>query len=303
MKYELNIFIDVDDKNDTATLSVKGVNNENEEVNFLFTNSHVAKSLYNQIVMDIYKAGSNATSEVYQVENEANDQLKSENLRHGERVTPYQTNLKELYRLLCNQHNLIAKLLGELADMKYVDGHYTETEISYIDVDINTLKNLQHTVIDEKSRVKSMMETWPGSNEKPVEGKLTIKDYANKVCNEMKNLLFSFDTPSKETKKFEYQPYPAKYADTVDAFAKETHCLMEANDISNPSHYTEGRHYEPRLVIEDWGLSWNLGNTVKYISRAGCKDDPVKDLSKAKQYLEWEIDRMICEKTKEAGKK
>lgn len=40
------------------------------------------------------------------------------------------------------------------------------------------------------------------------------------------------------------------------------------------------------------GLGFYLGNTVKYISRAGRKGDAVEDLEKAKQYLEWEIERL-----------
>lgn len=62
--------------------------------------------------------------------------------------------------------------------------------------------------------------------------------------------------------------------------------------ISSPSHYTEGRKYEPRLVISDWNLDYYLGNVVKYISRAGRKGSAIEDLKKAKQYLEWEIEML-----------
>jgi hypothetical protein len=71
---------------------------------------------------------------------------------------------------------------------------------------------------------------------------------------------------------------------------------MEYNDIAKPSHYAEGRKYEPKDVIRDWGLNFNLGNVVKYVSRAGRKsygesENPyLKDLHKAKQYLEFEIE-------------
>lgn len=73
--------------------------------------------------------------------------------------------------------------------------------------------------------------------------------------------------------------------------------MSEFDAVSHPSHYTEGREYEPRKVIMDWGLDFYLGNTVKYISRAGRKNDALEDLKKAKQYLEWEIE-MIEEKNK-----
>ena len=62
--------------------------------------------------------------------------------------------------------------------------------------------------------------------------------------------------------------------------------------ISNPSHYTKGRKYEPRKVIEDWDLDFYLGNALKYISRAGRKNNTIEDLQKAKQYLDFEIEKL-----------
>lgn len=62
--------------------------------------------------------------------------------------------------------------------------------------------------------------------------------------------------------------------------------------VSHPSHYMEGRKYEPRKVIADWGLNFNLGNAVKYISRAGRKGDKIEDLRKAIQYIEFEIEEL-----------
>lgn len=64
---------------------------------------------------------------------------------------------------------------------------------------------------------------------------------------------------------------------------------MENDIINNPSHYCEGRTYEPIAVIKDWKLNFNLGNVVKYISRAGRKGNVLEDLRKAKFYLDWEI--------------
>jgi hypothetical protein len=67
---------------------------------------------------------------------------------------------------------------------------------------------------------------------------------------------------------------------------------VEENDISKPSHYCAGRQYEPKDVIRDWDLNFNLGNVVKYVSRTGRKGDALEDLRKAKQYLEFEIEAM-----------
>jgi hypothetical protein len=64
---------------------------------------------------------------------------------------------------------------------------------------------------------------------------------------------------------------------------------MENNTIKHPSHYCYSK-YEPKDVIREWGLNFNLGSAVKYIARAGRKDDIIQDLSKAKQFLEFEIE-------------
>lgn len=69
------------------------------------------------------------------------------------------------------------------------------------------------------------------------------------------------------------------------------------NTVYHPAHYTAGRKYEPRKVIADWGLNFNLGNAVKYISRAGRKGDKIEDLQKAIQYIEFEIEE--CSKSSE----
>ena len=61
--------------------------------------------------------------------------------------------------------------------------------------------------------------------------------------------------------------------------------------INHPRHYNMGK-YEAIDVIEDWELGFNLGNTIKYISRAGHKDSIVQDLKKAMWYLQREIDRI-----------
>lgn len=68
--------------------------------------------------------------------------------------------------------------------------------------------------------------------------------------------------------------------------------------IKRPSHYAEGRKYEPKDVIRDWQLNFNLGSAVKYISRAGRKDDIVQDLKKAQEFIQFEIDAIEKERAK-----
>lgn len=71
---------------------------------------------------------------------------------------------------------------------------------------------------------------------------------------------------------------------------------MESNIISHPSHYCDGRKYEPKDVIRDWELNFNLGSALKYLSRAGRKGDIVEDLEKAKQFIQFEIEYLENEK-------
>lgn len=74
--------------------------------------------------------------------------------------------------------------------------------------------------------------------------------------------------------------------------------MSKRDVIKQPSHYVEGRKYEPKDVIRDWGLNFNLGNAVKYIARAGRKDDIVQDLKKAQEYIQFEIDAIEAEREK-----
>lgn len=58
--------------------------------------------------------------------------------------------------------------------------------------------------------------------------------------------------------------------------------------INHPPHYTTGG-VETIDFIEAKKLNYNLGNVVKYITRADHKGNRIEDLRKAKWYLEREI--------------
>ena len=60
-------------------------------------------------------------------------------------------------------------------------------------------------------------------------------------------------------------------------------------DKLNPDYYREG--IETIDYIEAKGFNYHLGNAIKYISRAGKKDNKVDDLRKAIWYIEREIDK------------
>jgi hypothetical protein len=74
---------------------------------------------------------------------------------------------------------------------------------------------------------------------------------------------------------------------------------MTTEAINHPAHwFCPSPHggadnpYEAIKVIEAWGLGFHLGNTVKYIARAGKKDPTLQDLKKARWYLDRQISTM-----------
>ena len=63
--------------------------------------------------------------------------------------------------------------------------------------------------------------------------------------------------------------------------------------VDHPPHYGGAENtYEAIKVIEAWELGFNLGNVIKYISRAGKKGSRIDDLKKAQWYLTREIEKL-----------
>lgn len=61
--------------------------------------------------------------------------------------------------------------------------------------------------------------------------------------------------------------------------------------VNHPEHYNRGK-IECIDVIEDWKLNFHLGNAVKYISRAGAKDNEIEDIEKAIWYLQRYVEKL-----------
>ena len=55
-------------------------------------------------------------------------------------------------------------------------------------------------------------------------------------------------------------------------------------------HYENGNDYDIIDVIRDYELNFCRGNIIKYIARAGKKQDELLDLIKAQDYLNREIE-------------
>ena len=66
--------------------------------------------------------------------------------------------------------------------------------------------------------------------------------------------------------------------------------IEEKEMVNHPSHYNQG--IETIEYIESWSMNFNTGNVIKYVTRAGYKDNQLEDLKKAMWYLQREIDRI-----------
>ena len=72
-------------------------------------------------------------------------------------------------------------------------------------------------------------------------------------------------------------------------FKNKDYGFDEIDMVNHPQHYQHG--IEPIEFIESHNLNFNLGNVIKYVSRAPFKGTELEDLQKAKWYLEREINR------------
>ena len=83
--------------------------------------------------------------------------------------------------------------------------------------------------------------------------------------------------------------------------------MIKKEAVNHPAHYGRADDpYEVIKVLDAWGLGFCLGNTVKYIARAGKKIEArskkllakaehlsrLQDLKKAEWYLRHEINRL-----------
>jgi len=73
----------------------------------------------------------------------------------------------------------------------------------------------------------------------------------------------------------------------------------QADAVSHPSHYTQGRFETIEMIEEvtqgysDGYVSYCVGNALKYLARAPFKhESPAEDIAKARAYLDFAIKRL-----------
>lgn len=83
--------------------------------------------------------------------------------------------------------------------------------------------------------------------------------------------------------------------------------MTKNNPVTHPSHYTSGKIEVIDFII-DQNLDFCLGNVIKYVSRAGKKEEEgktifektIEDLKKARFYLDYKI-KLLEENNQKSG--
>lgn len=107
----------------------------------------------------------------------------------------------------------------------------------------------------------------------------------------MKNSAGEFERQCKECLQWEYNRDNLTKKDLEHYRCSECEqCLSEEikrnlNSVSHPAHYQSEAGIEVINIIEAFKLDFHLGNSIKYILRAGKKGDYKEDIKKSIWYL------------------
>ena len=66
---------------------------------------------------------------------------------------------------------------------------------------------------------------------------------------------------------------------------------MDHDPVDHPEHYCRHPSGVECIQVTEH-MNFCTGNAMKYLWRAGWKDDPIEDLKKARWYIDREIDRL-----------
>jgi hypothetical protein len=138
--------------------------------------------------------------------------------------------------------------------------------------------------INKIEQVRLLLQANPKMKPEEVSRKIgTARSYtyvlmtkARKLNNKAENIL-----ESVAVAKFK-ERMQSVHGVTIETIDKQP------DPVNNPAHYTKGG-IETIDFIEAKKLGYNLGNVVKYITRADHKGNKLEDLRKAQWYLSREI--------------
>jgi len=96
-----------------------------------------------------------------------------------------------------------------------------------------------------------------------------------------------------------------KHSDYYYEVGRNGYISNTTGDKRIPSYYIGKHHkYEARKVVEDFDLSYNCGTAVTYLLRANRKHKlPIACITKAIAHLEFELEKLKLNESKESKKK
>ena len=150
--------------------------------------------------------------------------------------------------------------------------NHLEEKVEKLDMDVTSnMENIIDKIdkLDERCNIHDILERrWKGYHWVPFDYKFGAK--TESVEDLEKRIGMS--------RKYTESPFESNKNDIQD------------DPVNHPKHYTDGK-YECIDFIHQYGLGFDLGNAVKYITRAGIKnkDTYIQDLEKALWYLEHHI--------------
>lgn len=118
------------------------------------------------------------------------------------------------------------------------------------------------------------------------------KPYAYILRSKARALIPKADIEVAVNKTVEEDPFPREAVLPPLPPAFTVPSFLRADVVNHPPHYKIGG-IETIDFIEAKGLDYNLGNVVKYVTRADHKGNKLQDLEKAR----WYLDRAISNHT------
>lgn len=86
------------------------------------------------------------------------------------------------------------------------------------------------------------------------------------------------------------EEFVEKVWDDIPVIIADIQEPVKVDLVNSPPHY-QGNKFEVIDIIDDFGLTFNTGNAIKYILRADKKGNQKQDLLKAIWYLEHELNK------------
>ena len=117
------------------------------------------------------------------------------------------------------------------------------------------------------------------------------KTLAVSTSNDTLSQIDTFPAHLKHLMPSAEQPHRVVYQTEVGDGTMKFVKPPESDSVNHPAHYKVGG-IETIDFIEAKGLGYNLGNVVKYITRADHKGNKLEDLRKAQWYLTREINAL-----------